>query len=81
MYKCSVLFLQEQVKKQRDKNCSLLARVFESISELTFRTTWPEVGVASCVCGHLGVASVGVACGRCNTWTLSTVVYRVGLGF
>ncbi len=34
---------QEQEKQQRERNCQLLSKIFNKISDITYRTTWVEV--------------------------------------
>lgn len=35
--------LQEQERKQRERNCSNLAKILESMTSVTYRTTWAQV--------------------------------------
>lgn len=34
---------QEQERKQRERNCSNLAKILESMTSVTYRTTWAQV--------------------------------------
>ena len=38
---------QEQERQQRERNSSTLAKIFDGMTSITYRTTWAEVGLAS----------------------------------
>ena len=41
--------IQEQERQQRERNCTLLAKILNSMKSITYRTTWAEV----CVCVYM----------------------------
>ena len=50
MYICwfmILVYLQELERQQRERNCVYLAKIFKSMKNITYRTTWAEVATYS----------------------------------
>ena len=37
------MYVQELERQQRERNCSYLAKILNSMKNITYRTTWSEV--------------------------------------
>ena len=42
-----LVYLQELERQQRERNCVYLAKIFKSMKNITYRTTWAEVATYS----------------------------------